>query len=130
VTLSRTPYRLVVRRSAHTLRVYESGRLTAQYPVGIGTSVTPTPTGSYFITELIAVRPPNGAYGPYAFGLSAFSPTLTSFAGGPGQLGLHGTDQPGRVGTDVSHGCLRVTDDVITRLAGRLPLGTPVEIRD
>jgi lipoprotein-anchoring transpeptidase ErfK/SrfK len=29
----------------------------------------------------------------------------------------------------VSHGCIRVPNDVITRMAGILPLGTPVDIR-
>ena len=128
VTLRTTPYRLVLHRSRHRLDVERGGAVTATYPVGIGTSVNPTPPGTYFLTELLAVPDPYGGYGPYAFGLSAFSPTLTSFAGGPGQLGLHGTNEPERVGTDVSHGCLRVTNEVITRLAHEVPLGSPLEI--
>ena len=128
VTLRTTPYRLVLHRSRHRLDVERNGTVTATYPVGIGTSVNPTPPGTYFLTELLAVPDPHGGYGPYAFGLSAFSPTLTSFAGGPGQLGLHGTNEPERVGTDVSHGCLRVTNEVITRLAHEVPLGSPLEI--
>ena len=95
---------------------------------GVGRSATPTPAGTYFITELLQQPSPRGSYGPFAFGLSAYSDTLTSYAGGPGQIGLHGTDAPSLVGTDVSHGCLRVTNDVITALARQLPLGTPVRI--
>jgi lipoprotein-anchoring transpeptidase ErfK/SrfK len=128
VSLSTTPYRLVVHRSRHQLEVVLRGARQATYPVGVGTSVTPTPGGTYFITELLRPPDPDGPYGPYAFGLSAFSDTLTSFAGGPGQLGLHGTDAPQDVGSDVSHGCLRVTNAVITALARALPLGTPVDI--
>ncbi len=94
----------------------------------MGKSTTPTPPGEYYLTELIRPSNPDGVYGPYAFGLSAFSETLKSFAGGPGQLGLHGTNEPDKVGTDVSHGCIRLTNDVISKLARTLPLGTPVQI--
>lgn len=128
VTLTTTPYRLVVHRTSHRLEVSKGGVLVATHPIGVGTAVTPTPAGHYYLTELLAQPHPGGPYGPYAFGLSAFSETLTSFAGGPGQLGLHGTNHPEAVGTDVSHGCLRVTNEVITSLAAQLPLGTPVDI--
>jgi lipoprotein-anchoring transpeptidase ErfK/SrfK len=76
------------------------------------------------------LRPPDprGFYGPYAFGLSAYSPVYTSFAGGDGQVGIHGTDNPGAIGRDVSHRCIRVANAVVARLARRLPLGTPVAI--
>jgi lipoprotein-anchoring transpeptidase ErfK/SrfK len=90
--------------------------------------VTPTPTGRYYLTDLLAPRNPAGFYGPYAFGLSAHSPVYTAFAGGDGQVGIHGTDQPELLGRDVSHGCLRVANDVIRRLAKLVPLGTPVLI--
>jgi len=77
---------------------------------------------------LIKTPNPSGAYGPYAFGLSGFSDTLTTFNGGPGQLGIHGTNEPSAIGTQVSHGCIRMSNDDITRLARMLPLGTPVQI--
>jgi lipoprotein-anchoring transpeptidase ErfK/SrfK len=53
---------------------------------------------------------------------------LQTFNGGPGQLGIHGTNQPQLLGTKVSHGCIRMSNEDITRLAGILPLGVPVEI--
>jgi lipoprotein-anchoring transpeptidase ErfK/SrfK len=74
---------------------------------------------------------PNGAYGPYAYGLSGFSnnPELADFNGGTGVIGIHGTNDAATVGQDVSHGCIRLTNDVITHIAAILPLGTPVDIR-
>ncbi|MGF7233764.1 MAG: L,D-transpeptidase [Frankia sp.] len=122
-------WQLVVTPDAHVLRVLRAGRLVETDPVGIGRGVSPTPAGSYYITELLRPPDPAGSYGPYAFGLSAYSPTLTEFAGGTGQIGLHGTNDPAGLGHDVSHGCIRVANVVITRLARELPLGTPVEIR-
>jgi len=129
VRLSTTQYRLVISMSRHQLDVMYEGRRIARHKVGVGKVATPTPKGTYYLTELIQPPDPDGAYGPYAFGLSAFSTSLKSFAGGPGQLGLHGTDAPHGLGHDVSHGCLRVANTVITHLADRLPLGTPVEIQ-
>ena len=94
----------------------------------MGTGDTPTPVGEFYLTELLAPPNPNGAYGPYAFGLSGFSDTLTTFNGGPGQLGIHGTNQPNLIGTKVSHGCIRMSNENITALSQLLPLGTPVQI--
>jgi lipoprotein-anchoring transpeptidase ErfK/SrfK len=48
--------------------------------------------------------------------------------GDGGVIGLHGTNQPELLGQDVSHGCIRVANDVITEMVSYLPLGTPVEI--
>jgi lipoprotein-anchoring transpeptidase ErfK/SrfK len=129
VRLFTDDWQLIVSPSAHQLQVRRAGRVIETDPIGVGRGVSPTPAGNYYITELL--RPPNpaGSYGPYAFGLSAYSPTLTEFAGGTGQIGLHGTNDPAGIGHDVSHGCIRVDNAVITRLAHELPLGTPVEIR-
>lgn len=128
VTVTGVAYRVDVLRRAHLLRVYRFGRLVSTYPIGVGKADTPTPGGVYYLKELLRPPDPAGAYGPYAYGLSGFSTTLTSFAGGDGVIGLHGTDQPQLVGQDVSHGCIRLRNADITVLAHQLPLGTPVRI--
>jgi lipoprotein-anchoring transpeptidase ErfK/SrfK len=129
-TLFSVDWELVVLPAAHQLRVLRAGRVVETDPVGVGRGVTPTPSGRYYITEILQPPDPAGSYGPFAFGLSAYSPTLTEFAGGSGQIGLHGTNDPSGLGHDVSHGCIRVANSVITRLAQQLPLGTPVDIRE
>jgi lipoprotein-anchoring transpeptidase ErfK/SrfK len=128
VKASQTPYRIVVARGAHRLRLYKSGALVAQEPVAIGTSDTPTPGGRFYLTELLKPRNPNGPYGPYAFGISGYSTSLDSFDGHAPVIGIHGTNQPQFLGKDVSHGCIRLSNDAITRLKSTVPLGTPVEI--
>jgi lipoprotein-anchoring transpeptidase ErfK/SrfK len=67
-------------------------------------------------------------YGPYAYGLSGHSEVLDTFNGGDAELGIHGNNEASVLGKDVSHGCIRMSNDKITRLAGLLPLGTPVQI--
>lgn len=128
VELHTDAYRLVVSESAHQLTVFKDDAAIMTMPVGIGTSDTPTPGGRYYLKELLKPPDPNGAYGPYAYGLSGFSNVLQSFDGGPGVIGLHGTDQPQLVGTSVSHGCIRLRNEDIEKLVPILPLGTPVEI--
>jgi lipoprotein-anchoring transpeptidase ErfK/SrfK len=128
VALALDPYRITVSLGRHRITVWKSGRSIASEPAGVGRSVLPTPTGVYYIADLLKQPDPRGAYGPYAFGLSAHSNVLYSFGGGAGQIGLHGTNEPGLLGANVSHGCIRVANSLITRLARILPLGTPVEI--
>lgn len=131
VTLAENDYRITIELGAHRLRLTKGGQLVVEAPVGVGTADTPTPGGIYYIKELLQPPDPNGAYGPYAYGLSGFSnkPELADFNGGTGVIGIHGTNDAATVGQDVSHGCIRLTNDVITQLAAILPLGTPVDIR-
>ena len=128
VSLAPTALRVVIELSTNTLRVTDGEATVMQVPVAAGTGGTPTPTGLFFLKELVPQSNPNGALGPFAFGLSGFSTVLTSFAGGEGVIGIHGTNAPGKLGGDVSHGCVRVDNTTIRKLAGMLPLGTPVEI--
>ncbi len=122
-------YRVSVALAAHQLTVWRGTRVIDHQPIGVGVSLSPTPSGRYYITDLIRPPDPTGLYGPYAFGLSAYSAVYTTFAGGDGQVGLHGTDDPAGIGHDVSHGCIRLNNQSITRLAHLLPIGTPVLIR-
>jgi hypothetical protein len=128
VSLAVNLFRVRVNRRLHRITVWRGTRTLLHERVGVGRTVTPTPSGTYFITELLKQPDPSGPYGPYAFGLSAHSNALHTFAGGDGAIGIHGTNEPNRLGTDVSHGCIRVRNATIVRLARILPLGTPVLI--
>jgi lipoprotein-anchoring transpeptidase ErfK/SrfK len=129
VRLYKNPYRLVVRLSRHKLQLWRGQELVARFPVAVGTASTPTPRGMFYVVELLKPHNPDGTYGPYSFGISAHSQVLKTFAGGDGRVGLHGTNQPDLIGTDVSHGCIRLRNEPIRRLAKILPLGTPVYVR-
>jgi lipoprotein-anchoring transpeptidase ErfK/SrfK len=129
VRLLRNPYRIVVRLRSHRLELWRSKQRVLRTRIVVGAPATPTPRGLFYVTQLLRPRDPNGAYGPFSFGLSAHSRVLKQFAGGNGQVGIHGTNQPWLIGTSVSHGCIRVNNHAITRLARVLPLGTPVWIR-
>ena len=127
VRIAHTGYKLVDERKRHRLLLLRRGRVAKRFRIAVGTAATPTTRGRYYVTDLIRSKDP--FYGPYALGLSAHSEVLTSYAGGNGQLGIHGTDDPSSIGRDVSHGCIRVHNGVIKRLARIVPVGTPVVIR-
>jgi lipoprotein-anchoring transpeptidase ErfK/SrfK len=128
VTLVENPYSIDIRLAEHRLVVTRSGEVVVDEAIGVGTQSTPTPGGKYYLKELLQPPDPNGAYGPYAYGLSGFSNVLDEFNGGNGVIGIHGTNEPEAIGSDVSHGCIRMSNEAITELAGMLPLGTPVHI--
>ncbi len=129
VQLSSTPYRIYVDRASYSLQVYDQGELWIDATIAVGTGDTPTPVGDFYLLELLKPPNPKGDYGPYAFGLSGFSEVLDGFAGADtAVIGIHGTNDPSALGTDVSHGCIRVDNSVITEIATTVPLGTPVRI--
>ncbi|MEL6983589.1 MAG: L,D-transpeptidase family protein, partial [Actinomycetota bacterium] len=110
------------------LTVVQGDDIVIQTPVAIGTAENPTPTGTFSITDKLATPDASGGYGPFALGLSGYSETLTEFAGGDGQVGIHGTNDPASIGQAASHGCIRVPNEIVEQLADLLPLGTPVHV--
>ena len=128
VLISPVVYKLVVQLQAHRLTVFDQGASIYTGPIADGAPATPTPVGHYYIRMLIKAKDPNTVYGPYAYGLSSHSDALTSFEGGDGETGIHGNDDASVLGSSVTHGCVRIDNAEITRLAGILPLGTPVDI--
>jgi lipoprotein-anchoring transpeptidase ErfK/SrfK len=123
-------HRVVVSLSEYRIRVYHHDQVILDEPAGVGISGRPTPGGVYYIKELLQPPDPDGPYGTFAYGLSGYSDVLETFAGGPGVIGIHGTNAPATVGAQTSNGCVRLHNDVIERMVTEigLPLGTPVEI--
>jgi lipoprotein-anchoring transpeptidase ErfK/SrfK len=128
VDLSSSPYRIEVDVSDFSLKLYDGDTEVLETPIAVGTGDTPTPYGVFYLAELLEPLTPDGPYGPFAFGLSGYSEVLETFQGGEGVIGIHGTDDASAIGSEVSHGCIRVDNDVITGLSETVPLGTPVSI--
>lgn len=126
VQLSSHDFRIEVRIAEHRIVVTEGDEVALDAPAGVGTSQTPTPGGTFYTRSLI--RSTNPAYGPFAYGLSGYSEVHETFGNGPGDIGIHGTDDEAAVGSDVSNGCIRLHNDDIEALSGVLPLGVPVDI--
>lgn len=128
VRVSQNPYHIQVDVAAHQITVFNATQPIYQGPVAVGAPATPTPPGLYYTRVLLQTPDPRSVYGPFAYGLSAHSDALTTFAGGDAEIGIHGNNDASALGKSVSHGCIRMDNAAITTLSEVLPLGTPVQI--
>ncbi len=118
---------LVVSTERMTLTLYRHGRVIFTAPVGPGKPSTPTPHGQFYIRDRLTGFPAGSLYGPLAFGTSALSNVETDWPGG-GVIGIHGTNEPWLIPGHPSHGCIRMRNSDVLRLARLLPIGTPLTI--
>ena len=123
----RVTTRLVVDVDELTATLLRSGHVVARFPVGVGVASSPTPRGEFYVRNRLT-RYADAFYGPFAFGTSVRSPSLTDWPDG-GFVGIHGTNRPDLLPGHVSHGCIRLRNDDILRLARLMPVGTPITIR-
>jgi lipoprotein-anchoring transpeptidase ErfK/SrfK len=121
---------VVVNKQQHQLALY---RRQGLYPAAVGRVPgdkqrvgdcrTPlSPEGGYFHVTRKVRTPADSQFGPAYLGLSC-SPLPWS------GIAIHGTNEPWTIGTDASHGCVRLRTEDVLSLYGQLDLGTPVIIR-
>jgi len=118
--------RVAVDLARRRLTLLRDGKVLLRVPVGVGAPGAPTPRGQFVVRNRLT-RFSSKFYGPIALGTSARSATLTDWPGG-GYVGIHGTDRPDLIPGAVSHGCIRLRNADIVRLARELPIGTPLTI--
>jgi lipoprotein-anchoring transpeptidase ErfK/SrfK len=122
-----TPWQIIIRRSARRAEVLEAGTRRATFPVIVGRRSTPTPLGTFFVVETLHVG--RHVEGPWALATSAYSDVLHEFAGGNGQVALHGrVGLPEPLGTFASHGCVRFGNAAITWIARHVGPGARIVI--
>jgi hypothetical protein len=119
---------VVVDRNALQLRLLRDGKVVMRTPVGVGAVESPTPGGHYYIRERLPLSNTNSIYGVLAFGTSAFSRYRTDWPGG-GQVGIHGTNQPGLIPGRISNGCVRLRNSAVLALGRRIQVGAPILIK-
>ncbi|MBM7564319.1 L,D-transpeptidase [Paenibacillus sacheonensis] len=108
-------YRIIVDLSDRQLYLLDGSIVVRGFPVGIGKMLTQTPAGEY---EIINKQPnPGGPFGVLWMGLSK------------PHYGIHGTNDPGSIGREVSHGCIRMYNEDVLALSALVPIHTRVTIR-
>ena len=125
-TCSRVHTHLYVDRAHLRATLMRDGVPVFKTIVGVGRSVWPTPRGEFYIRDKMTSFA-NPVYGPIAFGTSARSAVLTDWPGG-GFVGVHGTNEPSILPGRVSHGCIRMPNAAILKLARLMPVGTPLTV--
>lgn len=130
--LERQPYRLHIDLSRRELVVEDAGDggIVRRAPVAIGAPGTPTPTGTFGVTDRIKPKTDTGPYGCCILALSGRQPNLPQGWGGGDRLAIHATPDEASVGSPASSGCLRATAETMRDLMEIVPLGAPVEIVD
>jgi len=76
VTMSSTPYRIIINTTTMHLTLYKDARQILSAPAGIGTTSDPTPAGDYFVAFLEAPPRPNPGYGAFILVTSAHSDSI------------------------------------------------------
>jgi lipoprotein-anchoring transpeptidase ErfK/SrfK len=131
--------RVLVNKSERSLSVYsDEGRLIAYYPVSVGSSEKPAPSGAFEVSAV--AENPTYRYNPaYGFkGQKATRPVVVPpgpnnpvgvvwIALSAESYGIHGTPEPEKIGKSESHGCIRLTNWDALALAKLVKKGTPVE---
>jgi lipoprotein-anchoring transpeptidase ErfK/SrfK len=107
-----------------------NGEVIVKAITSIGMDSNPTPVGTYYITEVIPQRFAGGDFGPFILATSAYSEELQLFEGGLPIVAVHGTNRPDLIGEKVTNGCVRLTNDLITELAEKLPPGVPIIVTE
>jgi lipoprotein-anchoring transpeptidase ErfK/SrfK len=126
--IRRTRWRISADLSARTVTVLHGDQRVRTMRVAIGAASTPTPPGTYAVTDKLDGRPFGRSYGCCIVALSGHQPKVRT---GPidARLAIHGTDRPDLVGARVSEGCLRAPDRNVRWLMRTVPVGTQVTIR-
>jgi len=132
VTLSRTPYLIVIDLRTTHLSLYHDGRLALSAPAGVGAPDDPTPAGEFFVAFDEPAPQPGVGYGPFVLVTSAHSTAISDWEGsGDAVIGIHGPlgmdAAIGTKGARISHGCIRLHLSALEKLS-QVPPGTPIDI--
>jgi lipoprotein-anchoring transpeptidase ErfK/SrfK len=122
---------VIVNKSNNELALINENKVQTIVSVGTGKSQELTPEGLFTIT-VKAKNPyyrkkdiPGGdSRNPLGLAWIGFDARDTD-----GRIyGIHGTNQPASIGKNVSQGCIRTQNEVITSLYPLIPLGTKILI--
>lgn len=134
--------RIIADKAKKQVRAFDaSGKLLAAYPATIGSSDTPSPSGTHIVSRVAfdpeytynpklnfkqgdndkVLRIPPGPNGPVgSIWIALDKPTY----------GIHGTPEPSKIGKTESHGCVRLTNWDAAELAKMVKSGTEVVFLD
>ena len=127
---------ITIDRGAYRLKLFKRLKLVKTYPIAVGQVGLETPAGMYNIQNK-AVNPawnvPNSDWagdlaGTVVPGGTPQNPLKARWMGIYDGAGIHGTDATGSIGTNASHGCIRMLIPDVVELYDRVEVGAPVYI--
>jgi lipoprotein-anchoring transpeptidase ErfK/SrfK len=121
------------------LGVFEAEKLIAAYPITVGSARTTSPIGDWKVRGIAKL--PRFRYDKEMLEHGERSGNFHMLPPGPRNpvgvmwialnkkgIGIHGTDDPGSIGHAVSHGCIRLANWDVVRLATKIKQGDNVSI--
>ena len=124
---------------ANTLDVHEGEKLIAVYPVTVGSAQTTSPIGEWKVRRI--TKMPTFRYDKEMLQHGKRSGSFHLLPPGPRNpvgvmwialnkkgIGIHGTNDPGSIGRAASHGCIRLANWDVVRLATKIKPGYSVSI--
>ena len=124
-------FSLLVDKSDNTLTVLRDGRFFREYRVATGANNS-TPVGEFTITDRVEKptwwRPWDNKPIPYGdpeheLGSHWLAWSIRGF-------GIHGTNKPESIGTQASHGCVRMLNEEVVQIYALARSGTKVTVQD
>ncbi len=112
-----SPYEIHIDVESKTLTLFQGDKLVKQYTIATGAWDTPTPLGVFTINSRFSGE--MCGFGTCFLGLNV-----------PwGNYGIHGTNKPESIGSNASHGCIRMRVKDAEELYATVPNGTRVVIQ-
>lgn len=129
---------IVAHKGAKQLYLFNSrNQMIGSFPASIGSTSTPSPTGTYKITGV--ARNPHYSYSPSNF-IQGNNTKPLSLPPGPNgpvgniwiglskkSFGIHGTPSPSMISKSYSHGCIRLTNWDANNLGSKVKSGVTVK---
>lgn len=126
--------RVVADKATQTLYAYgDNGKLVASYPTTVGSTATPSPTGTH--TVEVKVHEPNYTYTADDGSKSIIPPGPNNPVGlvwiglSKPTYGIHGSPDPASISRQASAGCVRLTNWDALALLGVIKSGATVEFK-
>ncbi len=107
---------IMIELNQKRLTLYRGTETVKTYPIASGKSATPSPIGTFTITHRFATE------------LSGFGTRFLGLNVPWGNFGIHGTNKPESIGSNASHGCIRMRVKDAEELYRLVPNGTKVVI--
>jgi len=127
---------IIVNRSQFRLKLFKGLKLHETYPIAVGQVGLETPAGQYTIANK-AVNPawhvPNSSWagslaGKVIAGDDPSNPIKARWLGVYDGVGIHGTSDDASIGSNASHGCIRMHIPDVEKLYDEVPVGSAIYI--
>jgi lipoprotein-anchoring transpeptidase ErfK/SrfK len=126
---------IAINRAAHRLTLLKHLRVEKTYTIAVGMAGLETPAGEYPVVDK-QINPtwhvPNSAWAGSLAGHvippGPSNPLKARWIGITGGAGIHGTVETGSLGTNASHGCIRMAIPDVIELFDKTPYGSKIFI--